>query len=126
MTTSPLSYGPFISRAQAKEQGLTYYFTGKPCKHGHNAYRLVKGAACSVCNKERAAKHRKDNAEHYKKQKQDYYQKNKQHIDERHRQYMQRYMQNPESRQKYLQAQAAYNNANKEKNREYHRAYREK
>jgi hypothetical protein len=48
MNTSPLSYGPFISRAQAKEQGLKYYFTGKQCKHGHVSMRTSVGR-CYVC-----------------------------------------------------------------------------
>jgi hypothetical protein len=37
-----------ISRAEAKAQGLTHYFTGKPCKNGHVAKRLVAGA-CVEC-----------------------------------------------------------------------------
>lgn len=37
-----------ITRKQAKEQGLTHYFTGKPCKHGHVAKRLVAGG-CVEC-----------------------------------------------------------------------------
>ena len=41
-------YGPFISRAQAKAQGLKHYFTGKPCKQGHNAPHRISGA-CWEC-----------------------------------------------------------------------------
>ena len=44
-----LVYGPFISRAQAKAQGLKYYFTGKPCKHGHISIRYVRGQ-CVGCS----------------------------------------------------------------------------
>lgn len=36
------------TRAEAKTLGTTHYFTGKPCKHGHIAPRLVKGT-CMVC-----------------------------------------------------------------------------
>ena len=36
------------TRAEAKAQGAKYYFTGKPCKHGHIAPRKTKGA-CVEC-----------------------------------------------------------------------------
>ncbi len=51
MCMTSLSYGPFISRAQAKEQGLKQYFTGKPCKHGHVESRYVNGSLCLECNR---------------------------------------------------------------------------
>lgn len=38
-----------ISRAQAKAVGLKHYFTGKPCKHGHVAMRLVSAETCMIC-----------------------------------------------------------------------------
>ena len=46
-----LVYGPFISRAQAKAQGLKQYFTGKPCKHGHVASRWTNSGKCSECSR---------------------------------------------------------------------------
>ena len=48
-----LSYGPFISRAQAQAQGLKHYFTGKPCNNGHVCLRHVVGWICMECNRER-------------------------------------------------------------------------
>jgi 5-methylcytosine-specific restriction endonuclease McrA len=36
------------TRAEAKAQGATHYFTGEPCKHGHIAPRKTKGA-CVAC-----------------------------------------------------------------------------
>lgn len=50
MSYEPI-YGPFISRSQAKAQGLKHYFTGKACKHGHIALRKVKGE-CMECLEE--------------------------------------------------------------------------
>ena len=47
-----LIYGPFISRKQAKAQGLKHYFTGKPCKHGHIAVRLTSKGICMDCNRQ--------------------------------------------------------------------------
>ena len=43
-----------IARADALEQGLTHYFTGKPCKHGHVAARYTKTSQCSKCLFDRA------------------------------------------------------------------------
>lgn len=33
----------------AKESGLTWYFTGKPCKHGHIAKRQLVNGTCFEC-----------------------------------------------------------------------------
>lgn len=41
-----------ITKAEAKKQGLTTYYTGKPCPRGHNAPRYVNGK-CIECNRER-------------------------------------------------------------------------
>ena len=49
MTASPLSYGPFISRRLAREQGLKHYYTGKACKRGHFSKRLVNSSHCCKC-----------------------------------------------------------------------------
>jgi hypothetical protein len=38
-----------ISRAEAKAQGLTRYFTGEPCAHGHIAERRVSTYKCDAC-----------------------------------------------------------------------------
>lgn len=38
-----------ISRADAKEKGLTRYFSGEPCKFGHVSLRSVRDAKCVEC-----------------------------------------------------------------------------
>lgn len=38
-----------ITREEALGAGLTQYFTGKPCRHGHIAYRYTRSGACSAC-----------------------------------------------------------------------------
>ena len=38
-----------ITRQEAREQGLKYYFTGKPCKRGHLSVRSVGNASCKQC-----------------------------------------------------------------------------
>jgi hypothetical protein len=44
-----LVYGPFIGRAQAKAQGLKWYFTGTPCKHGHISEKQTANGGCRTC-----------------------------------------------------------------------------
>lgn len=38
-----------ISRAEAKAAGLSLYYTGKPCKHGHTATRRFPNGNCTEC-----------------------------------------------------------------------------
>ena len=56
--TVDLSYGPFISRKQAQEQGIKHYFTGKPCKNGHVSTRGIKKWNCLQCDREQKAAER--------------------------------------------------------------------
>ena len=42
-----------LSRAEAKAQGLTRYFTGKPCKRGHVSERLTSNYCCVECKRPR-------------------------------------------------------------------------
>ena len=36
-------------RAKAKELGERFYFTGKPCKHGHISKRYTDKGTCCEC-----------------------------------------------------------------------------
>ena len=38
-----------VTRKEAVAQGLTRYFTGKPCKYGHVTERLVSNRKCVAC-----------------------------------------------------------------------------
>lgn len=40
-----------ISRKEAKEKGLTRFFTGEPCIRGHIAERSTSGGMCRECEK---------------------------------------------------------------------------
>lgn len=48
------------THTEARRQGVTYYFTGKPCKHGHICERFASSKACKQCtykrNRERTVK----------------------------------------------------------------------
>ncbi len=56
-----------ISRKQAIQMGLGFYFTGKPCKRGHIAHRNVSGRGCRICATERSAldSTKRRNSEYY-------------------------------------------------------------
>ena len=41
-----------IDRRDAKQQGLSRYFSGEPCSQGHMAPRLVRNRECVQCRKE--------------------------------------------------------------------------
>lgn len=43
-----MTYTP-ISRQAAFDQGLSHFYTGRPCKHGHDAQRIVASGACAQC-----------------------------------------------------------------------------
>ncbi len=63
-----------ISKKNAKEKGLSYYYTGRPCKHGHVTKRCVHSTQCWTCRQRVAKALRvKTNFAHSKK----WYQKNK-------------------------------------------------
>lgn len=48
---------PIISRKEAKERGLTRFFTGEPChRHGHIAERAVCNNDCVQCRDDRVRK----------------------------------------------------------------------
>lgn len=58
-----MSESIYTSRAEAKANGDTFYFTGKPCKHGHTTNRLTSCGVCHECHQQ----HRLINDIHYKK-----------------------------------------------------------
>lgn len=55
-----------ITRQEAKANGLTRYFTGKICKHGHIAGRVVANGACIDCIAVIEKRYRENNHEHFR------------------------------------------------------------
>lgn len=47
-----------ISRADARSNALTHYFTGNPCVHGHISKRYVSDTACFECHSNKHKKRR--------------------------------------------------------------------
>ena len=52
-----------MKRAEAKAQGLKFYNTGKPCKHGHLSDRYTNTAICLACVKLAGVDRYKNNRE---------------------------------------------------------------
>lgn len=52
-----------ISRAEAKAAGQSWYYTGKPCKHGHITKRWTRDGICSECKSARNKKWWSENKE---------------------------------------------------------------
>jgi len=100
-----------ITRKEAIERGLTRYFTGEPCKHGHVAERLTSGATCVVCHNQMNANDRATNSERIK-------------------QYQATYYANPENKARHKHWMAEYYKDNSEayaeRNKRWRAAYPEK
>jgi hypothetical protein len=65
-------YGPLISRKEAKDQGLTRFFDGKPCKYNHIDQKWTVNGRCCKCTTLNAILHkntekRKASNERYRK-----------------------------------------------------------
>lgn len=81
-----------ISRAEAKAQGLKYYFTGKPCKNGCFGNRYVSDCKCT-CEKCKLEKNKMNLNCYYKKiddrktKAASYRDKNRENIRQRDREY---------------------------------------
>lgn len=96
MTEIQIFYdGPIVKKADAKVQGLTRYFTGKPCKHGHVDQRSIDGH-CISCNKAKreCPKFKAIKSEREKKRK------SKPEVSERIKEYNKRYWSIPENKER--------------------------
>lgn len=49
---------------EARERGLRYYFTGRPCKRGHVAKRFAGNKTCTECHRSQSAQWYSDNRDH--------------------------------------------------------------
>lgn len=67
----------YKSRKEAKENGATQYFTGKPCPKNHIANRMTSNGRCCECLKEDKIKRRKENPEQHRKYMRMWHEKNK-------------------------------------------------
>lgn len=98
-----------ISKAQAKSLGIKFYFTGKPCKHGHIAERMVSKSTCRECNRKFGLKYYSENKSKFSEYSKEYRLKNKDQIAE--------YRENNKERASKLHKEYYTKNADKEKER---------
>lgn len=69
-----------ITRQEAKQRGLTSYFTGKPCKRGHIASRNTNSSNCHECWREDGYQQRQRDPATFKSKKRQEYNRNKTNI----------------------------------------------
>lgn len=100
---------PIVSRKEARKSGLSRYYTGVPCKHGHYSDRSAKDSTCIACRDARTKAWAEANADRAKANR------------DRWR---------AENRERDLVAKRRYAEANKERtnarSREYYRANAER
>ncbi len=71
------------NKKQAEQQGLTRYFTGKPCRHGHICERRVSDSCCVYCHHIGNKKYRDSHQSYIKQYYQEHKISNRKPIDER-------------------------------------------
>lgn len=74
-------FSRIISRQKAISLNLRWYFTGRPCKHGHVAKRLTVQSTCETCLRKIEKKYYIKNADKFKATSKKWHSENK----ERHR-----------------------------------------
>lgn len=72
----------------AKLKGEKFYFTGKPCKHGHVAHRFTSSKVCTECHKERCKERSSSDAA--KQYWSDYKKANKESVGEYKKQWLEK------------------------------------
>ena len=97
-----------VARVDAKNSGMTRYFTGLPCSRGHNSERLVCDYSCVECTRENKAKDRAKSPEKSRRRVRESYQR---HIDKQRAKareyYRKKFQKDPEAfRAKQRQARA--------------------
>lgn len=68
---------PPTDRKTAKNNGMTRFFTGIPCKNGHLAQRLTSTGKCLVCHRNRAARQRYSDPQNHNQKARTYRLKNR-------------------------------------------------
>jgi len=111
-------------RAEAKAEGKTRYYTGRPCLHGHVAERQTSNGTCVVCLKERNLQWQKDNPDKVYLNQKSYLARN----PEKRKLWMDKYLQeNGDKRRAYSRSWRLLNpdkNAAKQKRREAAKSHR--
>ena len=109
-----------IDKKDAKRQGLSRFFTGNPCKHGHVAERKVSGGCCVECVKVNSIRYREKNLEKVRAKSREWETNNKEKVNAKVRK---RRHKNPE---RYAAYKFAWRQANRESERAKDRERRAK
>lgn len=107
-----------ISREEAKAQGLTRYFTGKPCKHGHVCERNVGDWKCVECDKVACRQRYAASPEKYRAANRQWYEDNSEKVKDAARKWN---TANPEKHKAFIRQ---WNTDNSERNKETSRQWR--
>ncbi len=119
-----------ILRASARDAGLKWYFTGRPCKHGHLDIRQVANGVCRSCAKEIGKRYHAKNPGLASKWAMAYGKAHPEWVKEQQRKYYQRHkaksralrikwvLENPEKNRGYKKA---WKKRNPESNTDYKR-----
>jgi hypothetical protein len=103
------------TRKDARQEGATKYYTGKPCKRGHISARNTASGDCLECVKEKYH----TNLEKYRERARDSYWKHR----EKRLQYNRRY--NEDNRQRKRNYAKEYHHKNRKKKNEYKKRWYE-
>jgi hypothetical protein len=76
-----------LSREAAWERGLSKFFTGAPCNHGHRAERYVTSGKCVECNSRICRQYRETHTEHVRDQNAKYRADNREELLRKKREY---------------------------------------
>lgn len=109
----------YISRADAVKKGLTRYFTGKPCPHGHISERMISSYGCCECNTQKYYDNHEKEKERSRKKAAIYNAENKEKILEKAKE---RYYSDIESHRKRSRE---YSRNNKDKRAAYKKKNRD-
>lgn len=115
MTTHPVR----VPRQQARLRGEPTYFTGRPCKHGHIAFRRVADTRCVEC----IARRSKINWQKRRKTHADVDRERWRLYREQNREKLRDYNRSVQSLPRRLAAQKKWRDANKEYNEARRKAY---
>jgi len=80
-----------ISRKDALEKGLTHYYTGNPCKHGHDSKRYTSTHSCVECvkntEKDSRTRYRERNREKIKETARQWRENNREHVRQKQKEW---------------------------------------
>lgn len=125
----PEFHAQIISRKKARELGIDYYFTGKPCKRWHFFQRYSSTGQCVECHKEYVRQYQEENREHLREKKRQWYSDNPDYNRKYRANNLDRIIENDrryraENRDRLRENDRQYSADNRERLREYCRQWR--